>query len=94
MNDLKITKGEWRSTVPLQGKKAEIRADGAVIATASSPIATNDAAVMASAPRMYDVLTDMLIFLRDPKNKNKKTSKEWTDIIKRINDIIANLPKK
>ena len=91
MNDLNITKGEWRSTVPPQGKKAEIRAEGAVIADVSSPA---DAAVMASAPRMYDVLTDILIFLRNPKNKNKETSNEWTDIIKRVNDIIATLPKK
>ena len=94
MNDLDITKGEWKSTVHTQLNKSEIRVDGNVIAVVSSPNANCDAAVMASAPKIYDVLTDILIYLRNPNNRNNETSREWSDIQRRVNDIIGTLPKK
>lgn len=96
MNDLDITQGQWRSGVAKVGGKTVIKANGKPIAEVLGSKATEDAAVMASAPRLYDVLTDILIFLKDPKNKAQSaaTERKWSGIQRRVQDVLGTLPKR
>ncbi len=50
---------------------------------------------MASAPRLYDLLTDILSFLKDSKNKTKSRDSiaKWGAIERRARDVIASMPK-
>ena len=96
MNEINITQGEWRNNVSKVGGESTVEANGLVIARVVGPNATADASVMASAPRLYDVLTDILIFREDPQNKTQSvaTEKKWSDIQRRVQDALGTLPKR
>jgi len=91
---LNITQGQWRSTVVEPGGQARIEANGQVIAQIAGTRATEDAAVMAAAPRMHALLVDILSFIRNPDNKEPtpESEREWSSIEGRAQDLMGSLP--
>jgi hypothetical protein len=96
MKDLDITPGKWGSAVPATGSSAKITANGIEIAEATGPLAVQNAALMAAAPNLYDVLTDVLVFLRKPENASAtpRSTKEWSELARRAQEVIGCLPKR